>query len=237
MKIEYLRGENVISIQPIRSQVKFPAIAQVEAYWEGLRNGRPMPARSEVDPRGISDALEFAFILEKIAPGMARIRLAGSHLNDLLGMEVRGMPITSLFLPEARIEVQKALETAFSSPASVRLNLAGDKGMTRPNLEAQMFFAPLRDEKGAPTRVLGALQSNGRIGRAPRRFNVRSTEVNALFGEVGTGSQAQQNAAKPREIPGYEAYKTELKAQPVQNVAQIQPAQKSHLTLVYNSDA
>ena len=31
MKIEYLRGNNVISIQPIRSQVKFPAIAQVEA--------------------------------------------------------------------------------------------------------------------------------------------------------------------------------------------------------------
>lgn len=225
VKIEYLRGSNVISIQPVRSQVKFPAIAQVEAYWEALRNMRPMPARSEVDPRGITDALEFAFILEKIAPGMARIRLAGSHLNELMGMEVRGMPLTSLFLPEARAEVQKALEAAFSNPASVRLNLAGDRGMTRPKLEAQMYLAPLKDESGAPTRILGALQSTGRMGRAPRRFNIRTTEINPLLGEIG-----QDTNAASRRIPGFAEHATGFKAAAIAPADAAEP--KPHLRLV-----
>ncbi len=181
MKIEYLRGSNVISILPIRTKARFPAISLVEAYWEGLRNGRPMPSRSEIDPRGMTDALEYAFILEKIAPGLARIRLAGSHINDLMGMEVRGMPITALFLPEARVEIKKALEAAFTQPASIRLDLAGDTGMIRPRLEAKMYMAPLKDEHGAPTRILGALQSVGRIGRPPRRFNSRKVDINAFF--------------------------------------------------------
>ena len=60
-----------------------------------------MPRRAEIDPRGIENALEYAFILERIAPGMARIRLAGIHLSDLMGMEVRGMPLTS-FIDAAR---------------------------------------------------------------------------------------------------------------------------------------
>ncbi len=43
--------------------MSYPAIAQVDAYWEALRNGRLMPERAEVDPRGLECALEYAFIL------------------------------------------------------------------------------------------------------------------------------------------------------------------------------
>ena len=63
---------------------------------------RAVPMRSDVDPRGIERSLEHAFILERIAPQMARFRLAGMHLTDLMGMEVRGMPTTALFAPAAR---------------------------------------------------------------------------------------------------------------------------------------
>ena len=37
-----------------------------------------------------------------MAPSVARFRLAGAHLSELMGMEVRGMPMTALFLPDAR---------------------------------------------------------------------------------------------------------------------------------------
>ncbi len=229
MKIKYLHGSNVVSIQPSRNRAKFPAIAQIEAYWEGLRNGRPMPARSEVDPRGLTEVLEYAFILEKVAPGLARIRLAGSHINDLMGMEVRGMPVSSLFLPEARAELQKALETAFTGPASVRFNLAGDTGFTRPSLEAQMYFAPLKDETGAPTRILGALQSSGRIGRAPRRFNIRNMEVNALLQEVGEAAPNRNT-----RIPGFAEHATGFKAAAVS--AKAPAAKNPHLQLVTSTE-
>ena len=80
-----------------KEPLSYKAIAQVDAYWEGLRAGRPMPDRAEVDPRGLGDALEFAFLLEHVAPGIGRVRISGMHLRDLLGMEVRGMPLTAVF--------------------------------------------------------------------------------------------------------------------------------------------
>lgn len=184
MKIEYMKGTNVISIAPARTEAHFPSISRVDAYWEALRNGRLMPARGDVDPRGIADVLEFAFVLEKIAPGVARMRLAGMHLNDLMAMEVRGMPITAMFLPEARRALQTVLETVLESPAKAKLTLESDSGLTRPKLEAQMVLLPLKDEHGRPTRVLGALQSKGKIGRGPRRFRITSQSVEPLLGDT-----------------------------------------------------
>ncbi|WP_298499367.1 PAS domain-containing protein [uncultured Maritimibacter sp.] len=182
MKIDVTEGSNVVSIGPIRAQVHFPSIRRVETYWEALRNGRVMPARAEIDPRGISDVLEFAFILEKIAPGVARMRLAGMHLNDLMDMEVRGMPITAMFLPEARRALQQVLESVLESPAIAKLTLESDSWIARPKLEAQMILMPLKDEHGRPTRILGALQARGTIGRGPRRFRILSQDVAPILG-------------------------------------------------------
>lgn len=205
MKIEYLKGSNVISIAPIRAQTNFPAVGRVEAYWEGLRNGRVMPARAEVDPRGIAGELEFAFILEKVAPGLARIRLGGMHLNDLMSMEVRGMPITAMFLPESRREMQRILESVLESPAIVRLTLASDSGITRPKLDAQMILMPLRDEDGRPTRILGALQAKGTIGRGPRRFNIVSSDIKPILDD-----ETLPTRAAPRTHPALDEINAEL---------------------------
>ncbi len=173
-------GDNVVSIGSKRRRVLFPALGRVEAYWEGLRNGRAMPARAEVDPRGIADVLQYAFVLERMAPGLARIRLAGMHLNDLMAMEVRGMPISAMFLPDARAEVQRAVQEVMETPAVVRLTLGSDTGFTRPPLEGQMMLLPLRDAQGLVTRILGVLETRGRIGRGPRRFMIRDIETRAI---------------------------------------------------------
>ncbi len=182
MTRDQMMNEKVVSIGPARARVLFPALGKVEAYWEALRDGRAMPARAEVDPRGIADALEFAFVLESVAPGIARFRLAGMHLNDLMAMEVRGMPITAMFLPEARRELQQVIQSVLDTPAVVRLTLGSDKGLTRPPLDGQMMLLPLRDAHGQVTRILGALETRGRIGRGPRRFMIRDVETKA-FGE------------------------------------------------------
>ena len=231
MNIETFNDGKVIALHPVRQQALFPALAQVEAYWEGLRNGRPMPARSEVDPRGISDALAYAFVLEKIAPGMARLRVAGRHLSELLGMEVRGMPLSAMFLPEARARLQEAMETAFTAPASLRLSLAGDTGFTRPALKAQLYLAPLRDEQGRPTRMLGALQSSGRIGRAPRRFAIREIEINRLLGEPGEAAPLAR-----RSIPGLAGQLRGPNQPAPARPAPPRQSAKPRLKLVYSAD-
>ena len=64
---------------------RFALLAQVRAYWQGLRQGTALPTRDKIDPRGIAEALESTFLLERIAPGVARFRIAGLHLHDLIG--------------------------------------------------------------------------------------------------------------------------------------------------------
>ncbi|WP_298906429.1 PAS domain-containing protein [uncultured Aliiroseovarius sp.] len=196
MKIEYLRNGNVVSLLSARQTKTYPAIAQVEAYWHALRNGRLCPTRQEVDPRGMAGALHEAFILEKIAPGLARIRLAGQHLNDIMDMEVRGMPISVFFQADARKELHRAVEALFDMPAQITLSLTTAPGAFRKPIEAQMVMLPLRDENGEITRVLGALQVDGDLKRGPHRFSIRSVDTSAIIvkAEATASMTASRNA-------------------------------------------
>ncbi|MBU2866280.1 PAS domain-containing protein [Pacificibacter marinus] len=181
MKIDYDSGSNVVSLMPRRNEMIFPALREVEAYWDGLRNGRPVPARSDIDPRGMQSSLEFAFILERIAPGVARFRLAGMHLTDLMGMEVRGMPLTAIFVPESRAKVSAVIESVCDSPQIATLTLKGERGIGRGSLDAQLLLCPLKSDLGDVNRILGCLQSKGDIGRQPRRFEAVETVSRALM--------------------------------------------------------
>ena len=74
----------------------------VRGYWEALRQNGCLPRRDQIDPRGLAVALDKVFLVERIATGQARFRLAGMQLNDLMAMDVRGMPLSALFDPTAR---------------------------------------------------------------------------------------------------------------------------------------
>lgn len=180
MKLKANLGKNVISMFGHKADERFPEINQVEAYWEGLRMGRMVPMRSEIDPRGMEMALEYAFILERIAPGLARVRLNGLHLNDLLGMEVRGMPFTSFFTPKARQEIIEVMEKVFDGPQTAELTLVGERSIGKPALEARLILLPLRSDLGEVTRVVGALVTKEKIGRAPRRFDIENIKMKVL---------------------------------------------------------
>ncbi|MEM8554461.1 MAG: PAS domain-containing protein [Pseudomonadota bacterium] len=187
--------------------MKHGAISQLEAYWTGLRNGRLVPNRSDVDPRGIAGALEYAFILERIAPGMARFRLAGMHLNDLMGMEVRGMPITSFFVPDARRQISDALEHVFEEPAVARFKLVAERGIGKPQNNAELIILPLKSDLGDVSRALGCLVYEGDIGRTPRRFVVDSLQIEPLLAGVDPAPAPSVPQADPQDnqpkIPGF----------------------------------
>lgn len=217
MKMDDIGRNKIVALGPMRRKAHFRAMGRIEAYWEGLRDGRLMPTRSDVDPRGISDVIEYAFLLEKVAPGLARIRLAGRHLNELMTMEVRGMPLSALFLPDARHELKTVLENVLDEPSVVRLSLTSDRGFTRPALTAQMILLPLRDSSGVPARVLGALQSRGDVGQGPRRFRIHDVETKLLLGDPLTA----------RRERGSDTVSTDLEPQ----------SEAPHLRLVHDADA
>ena len=213
MNVELAKGANVISLQPERTPTSYAALAQVEGYWDALSHGAMLPSRSDIDPRGLQSALEYAFILERIAPRVARFRIAGSHLNNLMGMEVGGMPATALFLPEARAEIADIIDQTCTEPKIVTLKLRCPSRAGQPAIEARMLLAPVLDDRGEVTRILGCLQSQGRIGQQPRRFLVldnatrrigvsptqmRPSEPVAGFGEAGADYSAAARPEKPQ---------------------------------------
>lgn len=167
-----MRNETVINMEKRLAMKGFAACAQVDAYWESLRQPGDVPHRADVDPRGIEDALNYAFILERIGPGLARIRIAGMHLGETMGMEVRGMPISSFFAPASREAFARALGAVTGGPAKMMLDLQGESGWGQPQLAARMVLLPLRSDLGDVSRMLGCFETIGSLGKAPRRFTV-----------------------------------------------------------------
>ncbi|MBD3663259.1 PAS domain-containing protein [Sulfitobacter aestuariivivens] len=174
------KAQNIISMTDFRPDPGFAAVSQVEAYWEALRAGRLLPKRSDINPRGIEKALENAFILERVAAGVARLRVAGSHLNDLMGMEVRGMPLTTFFAPDQRRRVADALEEMFQTPATCALSLHAPAASGRPEITGKLILLPLKSDLGDVSRALGCLVTQGDIGRTPRRFEIETQHFNPL---------------------------------------------------------
>ncbi|MEX0307609.1 MAG: PAS domain-containing protein [Ruegeria sp.] len=183
-------------------------IRQAEAYWTALLTGDGVPARSQIEPRGLENILEYTFILERIAPGLARFRLAGSHLNKLAGMEVRGMPLTSFFEPEARNEIKSRLDQVFSAPAIAELGLISKGKLGRVSLQARMILLPLKSDLGDVSRVLGVMVSDGTIGATPRRFIVSDHRAHMV-------SEVQQPPKPaPLQAEGFAENQSEFKGAP-----------------------
>lgn len=173
-------------------------MAEMQEYWQSLRQGRAIPARSDIEPRGIHRALDYAFILERIAPGAARFRLAGRHLIDLMGMEVRGMPVCAFLSPSSRGRLSDVLESVFKAPQIARLSLQAKAEYARPQLEARLLLLPLRSDLGDVTRALGCLIAEGNTGVAPRRFDLIGDEVVPIIegGATITPSPSAQGFAE-----------------------------------------
>lgn len=174
----------VIEIGQHLMQNRFPEIAEVDAYWTALKGSRQVPGRLEIDPRGIEGALASVFLLERIAPGVARVRLSGSHLNDLMGMDIRGMPFSAMIAPQARARFADYLEQVFTAPAKLVADLSAERALGKPRLDARLLILPLTDGQNRITRALGCLATHGSLGRAPRRFGMEAQQLRPLSGAV-----------------------------------------------------
>ncbi len=148
-----------------------PILRKLESYWQTMRKTQRIPSRLDLQPAKIDDVLPYAFIVHRVAPGMARFRVAGQKVHELLKMDARGMPLTTLFHPQSREQIQDYAELAFAEPAIIALPLVSAGSLLRPTLKATMLLLPMHDYYGASNRLLGALVADGaNIANSPRRF-------------------------------------------------------------------
>ena len=112
---------------------KFRALPLARAYWESLREeGGAIPARADIDPRGLATALDCVFVGERIGNGLIRLRIAGMSLTDVAGLDMKGLPISTLFIPEARLRLAQVVERVFTLPQVAEFHLDAERSIGRP---------------------------------------------------------------------------------------------------------
>jgi hypothetical protein len=173
-------SRKVVSIHRFSCGRTMSPIRQAEAYWSALKSGADVPFRSQIDPRGLENMLAFTFVLERLAPGVARFRLAGQHLSDLAGADLRGMPLTVFFSPDARPLVAAVLQQVFDGPGVAELALADSGRRSSQPGEARMILLPLRSASGETNRALGVLVAETSQANSPRRFDISATATRTV---------------------------------------------------------
>lgn len=131
-------------------------LRDLSRYWDELRGAGLAPRRSDLNPARFNNALEHMFILEVTAVGPLRIRLAGTRICDMLGIEPRGMPARAIFAPQDQHRADDLLSEVVLHPARIDLHLTGI-GKDGTQYEGNMILRPLTDDFGDLTRVLGCM--------------------------------------------------------------------------------
>ncbi|MFQ6548350.1 PAS domain-containing protein [Aestuariibius sp. 2305UL40-4] len=194
----------VVALDSYRKAQRLQALHRIETYWHRLRGGCGIPRRSDVDPRDMRGVLDHTFILERIAPGVARVRIAGQHIKALTGQEARGLPLSVLFEVPARDALARQLERVFSDPAIVCLPIVAD-GPTGP-VKAEMLMLPLMSEQGRVSRALGGISTFSEIRQASRRLTLARGEVRV--DRIDTERQLDHLVASFAEDPAPFAHRT-----------------------------
>lgn len=160
-----------------------PAFAQAEAYWLALRGeGRLLPERSRFDPRGLADILDHLMLLERIAPGQLRVRLAGQSVRDLFGLSPEGMPVTALISPESRGAVAARMEEVFRRPAILEMELSTPAGLLRQAVATRLLVLPMTGRDGTCDRALACMISDAAPSGRVLRFGLESCRFREVPG-------------------------------------------------------
>lgn len=173
----------------------------LRAYWEGLRRDSGIPARSDINPRGISAALDRVFLAERIGPGLVQIRIAGSVLSDIAALDPRGLPLSCLFAPDARNRLAGVVERVFTAPLAADLTVDAGREFGRPALEGRLLMLPLCDAGGGRTLLIGCLDLQGEIGRTPRRFEIRRAVEERLLPCPDAAREADVQPSRAERLP------------------------------------
>jgi len=146
------------------------ALRILDAYWHSLAARGGVPRRAAIDPGAIQDALEYAFLVDRVGPHHARVRITGGAVNGILGADLVGMPLSVFLTPEARVEFDDVLARCFDQSAMLSLTLV------KTDAVAQMHLYPLLDHKGRIAHLLGGIVAEGGAASGARRFDLAETQ-------------------------------------------------------------
>lgn len=126
-------------------------------YWNRLRNGRPAPKRTEVEPADIKSLLADTFILEQDTRGEAVFRLAGTRLCAIYGRELKGFSFPSLWHDKDQRLIARLAHGVFHAKSVAAVTFDGFTAARR-STSFELLILPLDGGLESP-RCLGILSA------------------------------------------------------------------------------
>ncbi len=136
MSVDCGFGGVIVPFARVRTDMTKAIVDEVRTYWEALRAGRPVPLRSEVDPRGIEGTLDCSFILERMAPEQPLRRGWASERPD--GDGGAGNALTAMFSPPAWRRSAPSWPMSSTDRRWPELTLQAETGPGRPALATRL---------------------------------------------------------------------------------------------------
>jgi len=125
-------------------------------YWQELRRGRSMPARSDIDPTALGPLLANIHLSEwHRNPDRVRYRVAGTELVAVIGREISGQWLTDFHTDPKDVEETMALyRRVIATRAPVFGRSTG--AMQRVGVDSfDWVVCPLSDDDRAVTHFIG----------------------------------------------------------------------------------
>lgn len=136
-------------------RMKLKGSVELFQYWDRLRDGRPAPRRTDIEPADIKSLLADTFILEKDARGEPVFRLAGTRMCATFGRELKGYSFTSLWTAKDERVVARLAHSGFQGKSVIVITVDGTSASGRTN-SFELMLLPLDGGTDNP-RTLGAL--------------------------------------------------------------------------------
>jgi hypothetical protein len=128
-------------------------------YWEGLRRGRAMPRRADIDPIEIPGLLPYVFLYAVTpAAGDFTIRLAGEEVMRAMGRNPVGQPAGSTMTPRGAEMIVKILRAVAAERAP---KFRTGKAYWSPCQDYRKFegcFLPLSSDGETVDFILGGVK-------------------------------------------------------------------------------
>lgn len=124
-------------------------------YWNRLRDGRPAPRRTEIEPADIKSLLADTFILEQDTRGEPVFRLAGTRLCATYGRELKGYSFPLIWAHRDQRMLARLAHNAFHEKSVIVVTFDGTSRGGKSN-PFEMILLPLEGGLGSP-RSLGAI--------------------------------------------------------------------------------
>ncbi|MDQ6437922.1 PAS domain-containing protein [Mesorhizobium sp. LHD-90] len=135
--------------------MKREASVNLFQYWNRLRDGRPAPRRTEIEPADIKALLGDTFILENDSRGEAVFRLAGTRLCAIYGRELKGFAFSSLWRENDSRMVMRLVQAVFHEKSVLVISYEGiSRGQRSVSME--LLLLPL-DGGEEHRRALGII--------------------------------------------------------------------------------